>query len=277
MSLLTTIKRTPQPKLDSGRGILVCLIGLPGVGKSSLLAQFPNAEFIVDKRDQGILDLMDYSAQTKVQTKRKDVSVCDNYLEMRETLAAAVSGDKQTIILESLVGIQSFCDDYTMSVDYNQFGDKARHNFINYRNGLSLSANSHFQVLLDLMILGQNRGKNMFITGHSKLGTGKAVVEDDWVSQILENGPEFSRRISATFATILHIGVTFPTTKTGNKSRASGDVVSKIYTNLNPHFPAKNRMALSVDIDYPNDPELAYLCVADAFRLDPKTGIRRPS
>ena len=278
----TTFGRTPQPALDkilrhepSGRGVLVCLIGLAGTGKSSLLAQFPNCEFIVDKRDQGILDLMDYSETTGVNLPRSSVTVCDNYLNYKGTLEAAIEGPSDTIVLESLVGIQSFCDDYTMSHDYDSASNpKAGNQFVNYRQGLILSANVHFQALIDLMIRGQNSGKNIFLTGHSKIGSGKSVTSEDWVSQVLENSPEIGRRVNASFATILHIGQSVATIKPAGKVRATGDIVYSIYTELNPYFPAKNRMGLHGEIEYPSSPQEAYLVLCKALKLDPNTGKR---
>lgn len=273
--------KTPMPKQrsnlqeQSGRGILLCLIGLPGIGKSSLLAQFPNCEFICDKRDQGILDLMDYSETTGIKLSRSDVTICSNYPTFLGTVQGAIEGPKSTIILESLIGIQSLCDDYTMSYAYDHpTNPKAANRFVNYREGYRISANVHFQAILDEMLKGQNAGKNMILTGHSKVGLGKSVTTEDWVSQVLNNEPEFSRRIDATFATILHIGQSLNTIKPGSKIRAEGDFVNNIYTEINPLFPAKNRMGLHGTIDYPITPQLAFLGLCNALRLNPRTGMR---
>lgn len=274
------LRPKPVPKLlskSSGRGLFICLIGAPGVGKTSLLAQFKSTKFICDKRDQGILDLIDYSTATKVKVTHSDVDVCDSYIDMKASLELAVDEpDLQNIVVESLVGIQAFCDDYTMEEDYDsRINPKAKNNFVNYRNGLKISANSHFQDLIDIMLVGQNKGKNVWVTGHSKIGTAKSIDTDDWVSQVLCNDVEFSRRIDASFATILHIGVTTEVVKPGNKVRATGLTTGSIYTTPNPFFPGKNRMGLSYDIEYPDDCELAQKSLCAALKIDTIYGRRK--
>lgn len=259
----------------SGRGILVCLIGLPGTGKSSLLSQFPNCEFIVDKRDQGILDLMDYSSTTGVRLNRSDVTVADSYLNYKGSLEAAIEGPKQTIICESMTGIQSLCDDHCLRTDYGYPGDvRANNRFVNYQEGYKIASNTYFQTLLDLMIKGQTKGKNMWLTGHSKVGQGKNITEDDWVSQVLNNDAAYCRRIDATFATILHIGTHVQIIAPKGKVRASGDVTFSLYPDFNPFFPAKNRMGLHNEIELPRSLPLAYKHLCAGLRLSPLTGIR---
>jgi AAA domain len=273
-------KAAPPP--SSGRGLLAMLISQPGLGKSSLLAQFPHVHFIVDSRDQGILDLIDYRQATKVKLTADDVEVVSSYEELEEALKAAiVNPDYWTIVCESLVGIQAFCTQRCLEVDYQlaENPGKARNNFINYRNGHDLAANSHFQLILDLLIAGQNRGKGMWMTGHSKVGTAKSITvsSDDFVADLIEATPEMARRVNATFANIFHIGTSAVTNKSFSmpKAKATGDVTRCIYCTNNPHFPAKNRMGLFNDIDYPEDVELAYQVLCNAMSLDPATGRRK--
>lgn len=267
---------------DSGRGLLAALISQPGLGKSSLLAQFPHVHFICDSRDQGILDLIDYRQATKVKLGVKDVEVVKSYDELEQSLKAAiVNPDYWTIVCESLVGIQAFCTQRCLEQDYQlaENPGKARNNYINYRNGHDLAANSHFQGILDLMIKGQENGKGMWMTGHSKVGTAKSITvgTDDFIADLIECTPEMARRVNATFANIFHIGSTSITSKTFGmpKAKATGESTRSIYCTHNPHFPAKNRMGLFNDIDYPEDVELAYQTLCAAMSLDPATGRRK--
>lgn len=273
----------PKPKIvDSGRGLLICLLSQPGLGKSSLIAQFPKVHFICDYRDQGILDLIDYKAATKVKLTQKDVDVVKDYDNLKSAIEVAINDpDIWTIAVESLVGIQAFCTQRCLDIDYSfaENPGKARNNYINYRNGHDLAANSHFQEILDLLIAGQSKGKGMWLTGHSKVGTAKSITvgTEDFIADLIESTPEMARRVNATFANILHIGSTSITTKAYGmpKAKATGEVTHSIYCAHNPHFPAKNRMGLFNDLDYPRDVELAYQGLCSALSLDTATGRRK--
>lgn len=271
---LGSVLRKPSPApfmpVDSGRGVLLCILGPPGVGKSSVLSQFPNVKFVVDRRDQGILDLMDYSAATHVNLRRDQIDVASDYLDLKAKLEMAVTGPASSVVIESLVGIQALCDDKCLKEDF----EGKINPFVNYQNGYVASSVRYFQPLLDLMILGQEKGKNIFLTGHSKVGSGKNVSGDDWVSQISQSSPAVARRIDATFANIFHIGSTVSTVKPSGKIRASG-MSTSIYVDINPFFPAKNRMGLNGSIPYPSGVKESYIVLCSALSLDPLTGKRR--
>lgn len=259
-------KLTAPQQPISTRGVLVFLISQPGMGKSSMLSQFPNCRFIVDYRDQGILDLIDYGA---VPLPRKNVVVCGDFASYHKALAESVDGNWQTIVCESLVGIQAICEDLCLLKDY----DSKLNTFNNFSNGTRAAANTYFQALLDLMLKGQNLGKNMFLTGHSKVGTGKNISGEDWVSATTQCAPAFAARLEATFANIFHIGATVSTMSTGARIKATGYDVN-MYTTWNPFFPAKNRMGLSVNIPYPNNLKEAYKALCQGLKLSPLTGTR---
>lgn len=254
----------------------MALIGLPGVGKSSILSHFPNVKFICDKRDQGILDLIDYSSTTGVKLSPEDVVIVNSYnLLLGELQAAQHDTEHTTFVIESFVGIQSLCNDHTMVTDYDfPTNPRAANLFVNYRNGHDISANVHFQRLVDIMISLQNSGRNVWCTGHSKVGMEKNITGDDWVSQVLDLSPEMARRVKASFANILHIGQSVSTAKAGSKNRAMGEYTSCIYTDINPLFPAKNRMGLHDAINYEYGADNAYLGLCKALKLNPKTGLR---
>lgn len=250
----------------TGRGLLCCLLSRPGMGKSSLLAQIPNIKFICDSRDQGILDLMEYSSATKVRLQPHQVEICNTYYDLCVALDNAQHEEFTSFAIESIVGIQAFCEDTCLKEEYG--GSSATYQA--YRNGKDAAAMVYFQRILDKMIRLQSLNKNCFLTGHSRIGTGKAVSGEDWVSQVLESLPEVGRRVDATFQLILHIGSTISTVAPKGKVRATG-MDTKIYCDFNPFFPAKNRMGLHDPIDYPADPVEAYRVVCSTLGYNPTT------
>lgn len=258
-----------SPKVKSGRGILLCLIGPPGIGKTSLISCFPNRKMIVDRRDQGILDLLDYSDATGVSVPRSDIQIVSSFDELKGAAAAAMSCSAPTICFESLVGIQTMCEQKALVTDYNnnpQF-------FAAFQNGKDTAGDVYFQQVLDTMVDLQNSGKNVILTGHSKVGKAKNITGEDWVSQVLDTSASVSRRLNATFATILHIGQVVSTAAPSGKQRATG-MTTNIYTTLNTAFPAKNRMGLIEPITFESSAEAMWPVLAGLFKLDPKTGIR---
>lgn len=224
---------------------------------------------IVDKRDQGILDLLDYSTGTGVNVPKTDIQIVSSYDEILIAANDAKSCSNPTICFESLVGIQSLCDDHTLMKDY----DNRPGLFANYRNGEATSANTYFQRLLDVMVSLQNMGKNVILTGHSKVGTAKNISGEDWVSQVTESCPALARRVDATIANIFHIGSITSTVKPASKVRAVG-MSTMLYTTVNPHFPAKNRMGLLDPIPYECSAAEMYQTLCPIFNINPKTGIR---
>lgn len=283
--LLSKPRTAPAAKpvsTSSGRGLLIALLSNPSMGKSSLLAQFPNVHFICDSRDTKILDLMDYSAQTGVALRRDQVEVVKSFTDLCDAVTdAGKSQSVSTVVVESLVGVQALATDHCMTTDYGLATDpvKAKNNFINYRNGHEMTAMVYFQKLLDCMISGQLNNKNMWITGHTKLGTAKSITvgTEDFIADIIECSPEIARRLKATIPNILHIGATNITQKAYGqpKAKATGESTSTLYCTQNPHFPAQNCLGVYSDIEFPRDPKLAYQAVCDLFKLDPSTGKRR--
>lgn len=290
MSLLTpkaTLKPATKPatklvSVSSGRGLLIALLSNPSMGKSSLLSQFPNVHFICDSRDTKILDLMDYSEQTGVALRREQVEVVTSFIDLCDAvITASKDPEVSTIVIESLVGVQALATDHCMNTDYGYLTDpvKAKNGFINYRNGHEMTAMVYFQKLLDCMLAAQTKGKNVFITGHTKLGTAKSITvgTEDFIADIIECSPEIARRLKATIPNILHIGATNITQKAYGqpKAKATGESTSTLYCTQNPHFPAQNCLGVYSDIEFPRDPKLAYQAVCDLFKLDLTTGKRR--
>lgn len=261
-STATKQASTSLPK-PSGRGLLICLLAKPGLGKTSLLAQIPDVEFICDCRDQGILDLIEYAEQTKVFIPRERIHVVDSFQSLLTTVKMSSA---PTLAIESLVGIQALCEDQALEIDY----ESSAKGFCAFRNGFDTAANKYFQELIDVLLDKQEKKQNVFVTGHAKTGTAKAVVGDDWVSQVMECRPEIARRVDASFQNILHIGSITSTSKPAGKVRAGG-MSTQMYFDINPHFPGKNRMGLVGSEEYPADAESAYKMLCNLLKFSPTT------
>lgn len=250
-----------------GRGLLICLISRPGLGKSSLLAQIPGIEFICDRRDQGILDLMEYPDETGVRISRDKVEIVKTFDDLKSALIAKSKSSCPVVGLESLVGIQSLCEDDALRIDYENKGGS----FQNFQNGPNTAANKYYQQLIDIMLDMQTQDQTVIMTGHAKLGTGKAISGEDWISQVLEASPAMVRRIEASFSAILHIGSTISVNKQNKVKIRATSMDTNVYVDVNPYFPAKNRMGLVDTFPWPPTAKEAYLELCKALRLNPAT------
>lgn len=271
---LPTKPSPTQKSTPSGRGIMLMLLAPPGLGKTSTIAQFPNAHFIVDPGEQGIFDLSDYSETTHVNIPESRVKMVSSYDRLLGTLDELGSDPAiPTICLESLVGISAMCDAACLLKEYGNSASA----FEAYQNGAESSASNYLRPLLLRMAAIQSRGKNVIMTGHSRVGKERNIEGPDWVSQVMDVHRPAMRFLDANFANIFHIGVSMSVDrdrKTDGKTRAQSSSTD-LYTKNNPFFIAKNRLGLTDgQYPWPTHPREAYLLLCKLLKLDPATGRR---
>lgn len=251
------------------RGQLIALIGAPGLGKSTLACQWPQPiEAIIEKSDQGILDL---AYNRLIPLKSEDIRLCDNYDQFKNTLNAAIDGPSATIVVENLRGFQALCLDYVSAVYHK--GDRSNQSFLNYQAGPRQACDQFFTPLIQTMLKGQQRGKNIIFVGHSRPSTKQNNTGEDWLSDIIELDKAFSAVLCSAFSNVFHIVDDTMTEKQSGRFKASG-ACRVMYVAANPFYFAKNRMGLKGEILITENPRDAYLDYCKKARLDPTTGYR---
>jgi hypothetical protein len=91
-------KASYQPIQGSSRGRLIALIGTPGIGKTSLAAEFPNPRFVIDPKESGIIDLQE-SGQVRSDIPYKNVADFTDLIKYNEDLLYMNHHQKYLILL----------------------------------------------------------------------------------------------------------------------------------------------------------------------------------
>lgn len=258
------------PPVVHRRGFLAAFLGAPGVGKSSLAAQFPSPEVVCDARDQGMLDL---ASEGLLPFGPDKVNVCDSYDKYVQTLEAVVAGSCQTVICESILGIQHLCHQLTSKKDYED--DYSGKKFYNYQNGPRTAAERYFQVIIDLLLKAQNKGKHGILVGHLSPKTEETRKGHTVLIDKIMSSTATMERIQVSFTNIFcFITEARLENVRGNVNRANG-FTRLCYPQENPIYPSKNRMGLSVEFELPDNVHQAYLTFMSAIKRNPKTGFRQ--
>ena len=267
MSLVLPSLAKPSMPL---RGMLACLVGPPGCGKSSFVAQWPSPEAIIDPRDQGLVDLAYEGLISLPLSKIHTATDFDSY---KNNLSVAVAGQSKTLILESITGIQALCHDAVAIAD---FEGKQDAKFLSYQTGPISAADRYFQQLLDLMLKAQALGKHVWLIGHTKIGTVKNVTGEDYMGTIMGCTGAMALRIQAAFTNVFVLADSPDTNKKSTHLvKGSSNFVRWMYPHTNPLFPSKNRMGLVCEFEFPSDPKEAYLEFCKRTNRSPSTGYRK--
>jgi hypothetical protein len=259
-----------QPSLPV-RGFFAAILGRPGSGKSTFASYWPDPVAVIDYRDQGLLDLASEGLLAPGLTIDR-ISVCDHFEKYLASLQAAVAGPRKTIICESIIGIQSLCESYTSTKDFE--GDRSDRRFLNYQAGPRTAANFYMQQLLDCMLQAQNKGKHVLLIGHVATGMEKNILGNDFLAGRLSASKAMTERILATMMNVfvfvneaetVYDKGTFKSNKTTNRL---------CYPHECSEYPSKNRLGLTGPFDINGSPQEMFLKFCAKTRRNPKTGYR---
>ncbi len=267
-NLLAQVSAPPKSSLPV-RGMFAVLAGPPGTGKSSWAAQWPSPEAIIDPRDEGMIDLI---YEGLVDMPLSSVFKSINYNSYLGNLQAAVTSPSKTVICESITGMQALCEDICLTETYQNDGFKFNH----FQSGPIFAANHYFQKLLDVMIRLQNVGKHVILIGHTKPGTIKNFMGEDYAGIIMGCTGATALRIQAACMNVLVLVDNPETAKntTGMGLRAGTDSTRWMFSQANPRFPSKNRMGITAEFPFPSSAKEAYLEFCRRTKRNPKTGFR---
>lgn len=261
----------PFAALKPPRGILLAVIGEPGTGKSSFADQWPACRFVIDPRDEGIVDLC-YEGLTK--TSLESIYRSTDYTTYKNNIIKATNDlSCKTIVCESVDGIQDLCMDHCSRTDHG--GDTGPTSFRNYQAGPIQADAKYFKDLVDLMQAAQNRGKHVILVGHIKTKPKPNPGGADWLRDTLSCDDRFAARIGKTFSAIMQVvDLANVSGRDVTRSKATSGVNRFAYISANPQYFAKNRMGLLGGFMVPGTAAEMYSAWCTFAKRSPKTGYR---
>lgn len=272
----TVRHRTSRLTFDSGRGRMILLIGVSGIGKTSLVAQFPKTYWITDPLETGVSDLID-SGTVSIDPDYVH-SPFDNFngmLAFGEQILrkqAGVPDDVLTIVYESMTGMESFAHDTCCANSFGgDWGDK-QGGFMNYQKGFDITAKQYWSKLLKQQAAMRQLGYNVVMTGHSDVKTMKNVVSDDYICETSNCRPETWKVTHAAFENVFFYSHDVLASKDTKHARARAKAYTRnLHVIKTPYHDAKNRCGLTKDIEVEGTPTETYMALCDACRWNPET------
>lgn len=155
-------KRTTK-KVAPKLGVEVILIGQQGLGKTTLLTYTPNPHFICDPNERGIQRLIAYGRTIGPNVDEPEIA--ESFTDMLESVEtfAKNPGDRKTLVLEGLHGMELLAKQECVAEDYNGKEEE----FESYGTGWKTIESKYMSELRNLLGKITPKGIHIFITAHT--------------------------------------------------------------------------------------------------------------
>lgn len=231
------------------RGLGLVIYGGEGVGKTSFAAQFAKVGSVrfINVKETGVADL-----QMVGDIPEGVISVdVDNFEELEKEV---INSTEQTLVVDSLMGVQSFIFDFVCRTQYNGIWD-GKEGFTSYWKGQRVDSPPVFDKLLDRFSKILSQGRNVILLGHVFTVTLPNTLGADYLSHVvaLDDGDKGGLRSClmrwASNVLFMNINVDINiSTKSERRVTTEGKAYDQdkrcIYTTKSPGHAAKNRLKL---------------------------------
>lgn len=220
--------------------LCMILYGPSGVGKTDLASRFPDAGFLYDPREPGILDLVKYK-QTDAPAFAEEVSTFQGTLDAIDRVA---NGDLpcQTLVLDSISGIEHLC--FKQHCDMYFEGNWTKDGFLAFQQGPKNAAKTDWPELLEKLDLVRAAGISTILIGHSTVksySNPNGADYDRFIATVDKATWDITHRWSQA---IIFYNYDVSMAKEGRtKAKATGHT-RYLYTQWDPAWDAKNRYGL---------------------------------
>lgn len=147
----------------SGAGIRAVLVGVEGIGKTTIGAYAPDPVIIMAPDELGYLTLHSRGLVPTVPTMRP--RNWPQLLQAVEGFARDVQGRK-TIVLDAMAGLESMCAGFVCQTEFG--GDWGEKGYQAYGRGKGITTRTWPQLLLRLTSCA-NKGMNVLLLGHARV------------------------------------------------------------------------------------------------------------
>jgi len=265
---LSQIKHTDKGFL--GKPPLHMLVyGVPGIGKTSFAAYFPNPVFLIEPLEDGINNLVEWNQCPKP----KDILIAADWDEVLEkSHPDYLPVGTQTLILDAIGGFERLCFKHVCAEQYED--DWSKSGFFSYYTGPKTASVEYWPELLGNLHTCRMEGINTIILGHQKtdvfqnpIGADHTQLKPDITNQIAE--PSIKN-----FKAILYYSYEYEV-KTPKKDQKKGEKPGKadedsgsrmLFTSMHPVYTGKNSFGLPPFISAGESPEESYKAFEEEMR-----------
>lgn len=233
---------------DIQEGASLVIYGPPGVGKTSLAAQFPMPIFLCDKQEHGIHRLMEQRMTPRGFTKDNigpDIMSWDGDAGLLPALQelATEAHSYQTVVIDSLTGMQRLCFESCCEDRFN--GDMSRDGFFAYQQGPHIAGQDYWPQLLNALcdLIAQNI--NVVLIAHSLIKEFKNPEGPDYDKFIPDVHDKIWKPTSKWAGAVCFYKHNVDVQKEGKKSKGVGGSSRVLATEFDAAFEAKSSYRLS--------------------------------
>lgn len=239
------------------RGRRIAILGKPGMGKTSLAAQFPNPYFVIDPTETGILDLIESGAATISESHVSRVTDWHALIRFNDEVIngkIVLPDDRRTLVYESISGFETQGIRVCIQNDFGGNGGNREGGYQFFSKGDRILADTYWATLMKQFCELGDLGYHILFTGHTDVKNEKNPAGSDYMVETCKcSGPVWGRT-DYIFSNVFFLVYDVHVEKEGGpksfaRAKANDNASRVVYGMKTPYQAAKNRCRMEALIN----------------------------